>query len=244
MRNDMHKVIVEEPRWGHALRNHTVRKDRCRRRMLDAEGLDALPTRGALAPRDGLTKSFGEHLGPLRRFLMSRVGRPWDEVYSEIRRTISAASTVHMHILQHLFHYVNTRVELGGGEVYSAEPAHTWSGRRFPLWDNYRTFYVDPDSRLLCRPIRTSAPWRAAAPEEAPTRIDLGGGRFHMRLDGFWFCVETAPVAGGMPWDHVLRRCVDHTNAAERRRLFGSGDRYAARKRQLSRPELKTAGLS
>ena len=255
MRNDMHKVIVEEPRWGHGLRNHTVRKDRCRRRMLDADALDALPQRGAVAPRDGLTKSFGEHLGPLRRFLMSRVGEPWDAVYSEIRQHLSASSTVQMHILQHLFQYVSLRVVVEGRQIYSAEPESSFSGRRLPLWDDGRTFYVDPASGCLCRPKLQTAPWRRPVTDAGPERIGLGAGRFHVRLDGAWFLVTTARVTPAMAndgkhWDFVLRAPVGPGNTQERRRLFGSEgvfgseDRYAVSKRQLSRREVLAAGLS
>jgi hypothetical protein len=50
----------------------------------------------------GRTKSFTDLLGPLRRFLIGQVGRPWNKVYAELRERISPASTVQIHILGHV----------------------------------------------------------------------------------------------------------------------------------------------
>lgn len=247
MRADMHKVIVEEPRGGRGRGRHnaTVRKDRCRRRMLDADALDALPHTGPIEPRDGATRWFGEHLGPLRRFLMSRVGRPWDSVYSEIRQNLQATSTVHMHILQHLFQYVHTRVVVVGREVYDADPKYAWQGEPRPLWDNHRTFYVDPKSGELRRPKRGVTPWRVAlAPDDVDLRR-LPDGRRVAALNGAWFEVEVARLEpGAAAWDHLLRETADAHNTTRRRRLYGDERAYACAKHQLSRKAVRDAGLS
>lgn len=54
-------------------------------------------------------KQLNENLGPLKRFLQSRVGHKWDNVYSEIRANINPGNAVQAHVLQHLEHYVFTR---------------------------------------------------------------------------------------------------------------------------------------
>lgn len=250
MRADMHKVIVEEPRGGRGRGGHnaTVRKDRCRRRMLDADALDALPQRGPIEPRDGATRWFGEHLGPLRRFLMSRVGRPWDSVYSEIRQNLHATSTVHMHILQHLFQYVHMRVVVVGREVYDADPKYAWQGEPRALWDNHRTFYVHPKTGELCRPKRRETPWRRALGREGVDGFDvrrLADGRHVVAQNGGWFELELDRLEpGATAWDHVLRETADAHNATRRRRLFGDDRAYACAKHQLSRKAMRDAGLS
>src|SRR5207244_2148033 len=63
-------------------------------------------------------KYFNEHLGPLRRFLHSNVGRPWDKVYSEICQHVDRGNVVQKHILTHLFEYVIVDVEMIDGEPY------------------------------------------------------------------------------------------------------------------------------
>ena len=44
----------------------------------------ARPAARDQGPLAGGTKNLNEHLGPLRRYLDSQVGRPWDKVFSEI----------------------------------------------------------------------------------------------------------------------------------------------------------------
>jgi hypothetical protein len=98
MREDMHKVVTERPRWN----ERAPHKDRRRRpRGLDVDQLETLPTQVAIG-YPGRTKSFTDLLGPLRRFLIGQVGRPWNKVYAELRERISPASTVQIHILGHV----------------------------------------------------------------------------------------------------------------------------------------------
>ena len=62
------------------------------------------------------TKHFNEHLAPLRRFLESNVGRPWNKVYSEICQYVDRGNVVQKHILTHLFEYVAVHTILIDGE--------------------------------------------------------------------------------------------------------------------------------
>src|SRR5689334_8741261 len=107
MRPDMAKVIVERPRYGGGLKfqRNADRKWQClpvdeRPR---AEAIKARWRQSKVQP-----KRLNENLAPLRRFLRSRVGRPWDEVYSEICERINRDSAVQLHIWQHLWDYVET----------------------------------------------------------------------------------------------------------------------------------------
>ena len=50
----------------------------------------------------GHTKWLNEHLGPLRRYLDSQVGRPWDKVFSEICAHIDRSSAVQDHVRDHV----------------------------------------------------------------------------------------------------------------------------------------------
>jgi hypothetical protein len=60
---------------------------------------------------------LGEHLGPLRRWLRRQVGRPWNDVYSELRANISPDNAVQMHIWLHAEQMVGVDVEVCGDEV-------------------------------------------------------------------------------------------------------------------------------
>lgn len=140
MRADMFKVIVERPRWG-AGHARSAKLKRTRDQDIKQIGLK----RHALTDAP-YTKHLNENLAPLKRFLRSRLGRPWDNVFSEICAGLDTASTVKQHVRLHIEDYVVTRISIGrhgewmfGGEVL-ARP-----GR----WFRDRPFFVDPGDGLL-----------------------------------------------------------------------------------------------
>src|SRR5437773_12222240 len=74
MRADMHKVIVERPRWGGGRERHNRRAN---------VPLEDRPTRESMRAAHTDRKWFGENLAPLRRWLRSQVGRPSGDIYSD-----------------------------------------------------------------------------------------------------------------------------------------------------------------
>jgi hypothetical protein len=140
MRSDMFKVIVERPRWGasHAsspklkrTKDYTIKQIGLRRHACES------------AP---YTKSLNENLAPLVRFLRSRLGQSWDEVFSEICAHLDTGSTVKMHVRQHLEDFVLARISIGRygewlceGRVLGTDH-HRFRGRRF---------FVDPEDGIL-----------------------------------------------------------------------------------------------
>lgn len=141
MRRDMDKVLCERPRGG----MRTKRRARYRGPLEDA------PRFESTSRRRGGTKWLGEHLGPLRRWLGSQVGRPWDAVYGELRSRISPRNAVQMHIWQHAEHYVARYVVMIDGKPHHAPG--TGSAYRGPtLVSSYRCpFYVCPTTGILRR---------------------------------------------------------------------------------------------
>src|SRR5262245_19799390 len=118
MRPDMSKVIVERPRHGSSDRTRAKRRRREVRRL----GLDALPRREGIKRLRGGTKHLNEHLAPLRRYLESQVGRPWDKVFSEICAHINRNSAVQDHVRDHVDDYVEVNTVLIDGIPCSADP--------------------------------------------------------------------------------------------------------------------------
>ena len=71
--------------------------------------LDELPRRqGIRRPwiEAGKQKLLNENLAPLRRYLLSNVGRPWCKVFSEMSQHMRLDSPVQLHIWQHVQGYV------------------------------------------------------------------------------------------------------------------------------------------
>lgn len=143
MRSDMHKVIVERPRF---LRARWENKKTALRltnqqsaQAADApEDYDSGPRRASSRRHE---KWLNENLAPLRRYLMRQAGRPWDKVYGEIRKTIDTRSAIGLHVLQHLEDYVATDTFIQDGVVSEWR----WRGGAVPV----SGLYVHPKSGLL-----------------------------------------------------------------------------------------------
>ncbi len=141
MRSDMTKVLVERPRIGGGYARDRDRKE------LDRMPPDEWRTHEGMRARwKGRRKSFNDHLGPLRRYLLSNVGRPWNLVFSEICREIRGGFPVREHFLLHVNQHVEKCVILIDGVPCYGQ------GRVFgtPLNPRWRpSLYVCPKSGLL-----------------------------------------------------------------------------------------------
>jgi len=158
MRNDMSKVVVERPRGGHHIGLHgRNRGTKTRLRTLLPQSWelddDDLPASTVLtAKRHPISpnrpendayddKNFSDLLGPLRGYLRKQVGRPWDDVYSELSQHLDRRSLSGRHIW---------------GHVESDVSVNTWMGRSGKIYTRrYGThlvedFYVHPLTGLLC----------------------------------------------------------------------------------------------
>ena len=138
MRADMFKVIVERPRWGagHAP-SVKLRKDKDPRKQV---GLKRHAQQQA-----AYTKMLNENLAPLRRFLGRRVGRRWNDVYSEICAGLDTGSVVKMHVRQHLPDLVVLRIAHGRYGELLHQGRKLLPDRRNGAWPEY----FDPDDGLL-----------------------------------------------------------------------------------------------
>jgi len=126
-------------------------------------------------------KSFGEHLGPLVRFLRSSIGRKWDDVYSEIRKVCPNDNAVNAHIYQHLWGYVD-RVAYykDDGKLYALD---VW-GLEHEVIDRGRdnSFYVDSDGILRRAPRLPKRKPRKDNPD-----VFKYQGKIYVRKHGIWY---------------------------------------------------------
>lgn len=150
MRADMAKVIVERPRVGS--RTGGKFRNKGRLREMQRLGLEGLPRcEGIKRMWSNGGKYLNEHLGPLRRYLDSQVGRPWDKVFAEICAHIKLNSAVQSHVRDHALQYVVRNVDLVDGRPWS-RPGDPYGPARRLLPG---TWWVDPRSGLLRRePLR------------------------------------------------------------------------------------------
>ncbi len=226
MRGDMSKVIVERPRWGSRIRTE-------RPQLRSPEEAPRCESMGGRSRRR--TKQLNENLAPLWRFIRSRVGRPWDEVYSEIRARLSPSNAVQMHVLQHVRQMVEEHVVLVDGRPHGSA---AWGGRYRPITGSRRwpALYVCPLTGRLAAPPIPRDPPKKTNPDLRP----LDDGCEARRIDGVWYRFRFAPLPPARAdrarlRDRLLGVALDASDLLPRLyRAYGRTDRFAVEKRQLS----------
>lgn len=137
----MAKVIVERPRIdrGYARKGRNISDE-------------LLPKQeGIKRPYGWNRKSLNEHLGPLRRFLLSKVGQKWDDVYREISEHLKSTNLVQQHVRDHIKDYVVIKPFKGDdGKLYEF---YRRNGRT-SIEESRVLMYVDPDTGILTKNIR------------------------------------------------------------------------------------------
>jgi hypothetical protein len=179
---------------------------------------------------NGDFKGLSENLAPLRRYLQSQVGRPWNKVYSEVCERINPNSAVQLHIWQHLIHYVCTNPYVISGEVGKG-----W--RWYP-------FVVDPRTGLLRENPKRRRGSMAKKPVPDADRVTVDGQHEYRRLNGLWFELRLAPVPLGRDvFDMAMRQNVRLIPDSLLRSNYGAMV-YTASKRQLNKREIRTLRLN
>ncbi|HUN26390.1 MAG TPA: hypothetical protein VMU67_08785 [Steroidobacteraceae bacterium] len=257
MREDMYKVIVERPRRG-------KQRDALAARLRnDLNGPARLGARAGYGYRD-----LNENLAPLRRYLHTQIGRPWNRVFSEICASIDRRNTVQQHIHQHISDFIAIDVGVRDGRLVGL--ANRWAFLRSSS-GIYQELYVDPRTGLI-RLNKSYRSWRHGAAERrrreqaevTARRRTVNERTFLLLLDEVWFRVEVdvlprvrrvENVVDGKPrqqviaesrYDVVLRRNISRAMSAELqhcKHLYGSSDLYAVSKRQISTREIKAHKL-
>jgi hypothetical protein len=138
MRNDVSKVITERAKGGRTWQKKTPRTKRA---LLDNQGESfeeftkpGIPTH---------QKHRNARYNILERFLVNRVGRPWDKVYAEVCKVADARNFSGAEVRNILKSYVATECWLEGRKVISPN----CGGRPVEV----RGLYVHPKSGLLRR---------------------------------------------------------------------------------------------
>lgn len=121
----------------------------------------------------------------MRRFLLQRRGRPWNEVYSEICAEADARSYSGHQLRQWLEYLVERNCTL------KDEKIHDERGREVLRWGS-RTFYVHPETQIL----EYIEQKRTHYSFECQTIFEVNGKLYHKHNDGLWYRVVMEQV----PW--------------------------------------------
>ena len=238
----MHKVVVERPRGGQGWARQFPRP------KVD---FDDLPAYESIRRPHVHRKWFTDVLGPLRRWMHSQVGRPWNDVYSEACAVIKPDSVVRAHIKTHLLEFVERHTFMHEGTVCVLETSYRGRGI-IPVTEERfgrASFFVHPETGLLCRiQPRQRLRWRdEKAERRMGTQRWLSGTVLLRQIHGLWFACEMRPFPrrferGDSPWrfDFADRKAICRSRARD----IYDHEVYCVAKRQLSRRELKHHSLT
>ncbi len=253
MRKDMSKVVVERPRrgsegWARPGRAHALEDD------------DGAPLRARVTDvaRFRKTKDLNENLAPLKRYLESQLGRPWNKVYAEICENLKPSSTVQQHVRDHLDDFVARMTRMHAGKVVATG---RWGGER-TLDEDYRLYYVHPRTGLLRRNDKPRS-WSARQKDRQKAHEDARAARMrvldpmlhlHRLDDGAWYEVQLAPVKRCRPGDAARREreieaphvdVIVNAGLAKLHAsdLYGAQGVYAVGMRKLTPAEKRRYGL-
>jgi hypothetical protein len=192
VRPDMHKVVTERPRGGHANRSRKWGG----RVEEDYEG----PTFISSARRRQYSsnpKQFSDFLAPLRRYLHGQVGRPWDKIYSEVRKAVP--NGLHG---DHVWMHIKWEVEINcferDGRIYS-QP------RYFHREIEVAGLYVHPRTGLLRYAERPSK--RLNCPASPADQIEIAENEEYRKINGLWYYRKFIRLdVGGPPVLELIRK--------------------------------------
>lgn len=197
MRKDMGKCVLERPRRGSSARSYKVRHHG--KIVMTEDGPEyfgAMKIKMHMGATPIRTwddeKSFTDVIGPLRGYLRSSCGRPWNDVFSEISGVLGNAGYA-------LGHIITDHVDVA---------THTWRGESGKVWDDkdgttcvsegsWRAsdFYVEPETGILRATKRT-----VREKKREPITALSAGGQDYRLIDGIWYvCVATI-----LPVDDIM----------------------------------------
>ncbi|HKA00465.1 MAG TPA: hypothetical protein VKE70_28330 [Candidatus Solibacter sp.] len=199
----MQKLIVERPRWGSRMRNkksgYKLSDPEVASAVACAEEYDSGAGRASSARRD---KSLNENLAPLRRYLQSQVGRPWTNVFSEIRANLDTRSAIGLHVMQHLYDFITVGTVMVDGVVHGR-----LCGAATPR--PVDGLYVHPVTGIIryLKPKPRKPWWKMEDEGQQPDFVRIGMMSAYEKLDGLWFLMEYTIGAKGQSVIVNKRQC-------------------------------------
>jgi hypothetical protein len=196
MRKDMTKVVTDRARVGGDGdgAKKTWKKD-----------WESIPSHeGMIKPhrRNWSGKQSNLHLSPLKRFIESRVGKKWDDVFSEICEQFNSASPVQYRLREYVVRFVKTNVTLGkNGEFYDA-------GHKFDPENSYHGgMWVDPTDGVLkrCGRIQVESWKEQQKIAQSLTECILKDGSVARKKNGIWYRCVIEHNPSRNRWKRILQ---------------------------------------
>jgi hypothetical protein len=246
MRSDMKKVVTERPRGGG--RGKTPKGER---KVWQDCAPEDYPKREKIRVKWGDGKWFTDVLGPLYRYLLKQVGRPWNAVYSEICANLPKTSMQNRHVYTHIWQFVEKDVKIVDGVACFGQGY--WRDTPIISIGRYAQLYIHPGHGLLCKARKHKSYKHRRREQPAPWSpgIKVYPGVQYHKLGNVWYEVKVRRyvlepdqlqrVTYAMQvTDEVLGRTYE--SPAQAKFIYG-GNYLAVSKRPLNGREIKFAGL-
>jgi hypothetical protein len=169
------------------------------------------------------TKCFSDNLSPLKRWLKSKVGQPWNIVYSEFCQKIQTKTLAGQHLLSHLWQMVER-------DVVFLDGLPCYKRTSYPLGRWRQKLYVHPETRILC--LAKKVP---EVPSKKPDDlIVIDRYQEYRKINDSWYLLtfEIIPEHGAAYTNFLLKKLPLEVKSID-------GRIYRARKRQCNKKEIK-----
>lgn len=197
MRKDFNKVLTERPRVGHKDKHKLVRKKY-------NSSFDINDEDGPLGGTEGMKKPYSDRKrnsdlwAAIRRFMASRVGCLWDDVWSEVNRDLHESDDMRAHWRVHCKIEVDEKVAVApngklwrlagrGGWIFDSVERNGWPLEGIPGCN--KRFYVDPHTGILRKTPKMVWPERAREIEHPPHGYLMDDGVQIKYIEGIWYAV-------------------------------------------------------
>jgi hypothetical protein len=214
------RIVIERPRSGMRLSSRKIKGQRkILQKITEIASTDGLLSPYLIKTRER-TKYFSDHLGPLHRWLKSKVGQPWDIVYNELCQRIEIRTLSGQHILSHVWQFVEREVDLIDGVPYRK------NGYIYPSWRS-EGLYVHPETGILFAVKKA----RKKPPKKESDRLIIDKYHEYRKLNDIWYLITFKHIPAYVEVRDILSG-----------KQIGPGlsnKVYAASKRQCNKKEIK-----
>ncbi|MEH2056528.1 MAG: hypothetical protein V7K97_10315 [Nostoc sp.] len=225
------EIVIERPRGG---RRISLKKVTGFKKQLYKITEDAIQD-GLLNPYlikpINKSKYLSDHLGPLRRFLHSKVGQPWNDVYSQLCQRLDPSTMAGRHVIDHVWGYVERHVEIIDGGFYTKP----YRGYRSQLDTNHRDrFYIHPETGILCA--AEKVPQKQKPKQEQTDIVIIDNYHQYQKLNEIWYLItfEDFPPPPTHYVTDVVKGIIHRSAAIYRGRMI-----YAVSKQQCNKKEIR-----
>lgn len=172
----LHEEVIEVGRYRGGKKDKILR-EKGYKKFYETNFVDSFPKNIRIAPLGEMTY-FDDKLGCLKKFLMSNVGKRWDDVFSKLNSVLDVRSLQGMHIVGHIWDFVERDVEMVDGKVVQKRHHFYWKDNCSNWWQ-YK-FYIHPETGLLCR---WCPPKKVACPKKARYKKEKEKLKWQMRRE-------------------------------------------------------------